>query len=52
MPDTQGIRHVVDVVAKIGRLVTVQSLLTRDEAAIEIAAGQNCRFVVHASELL
>ena len=28
----------VDVVAKIGRLVVAQSLLTRDEAAIEMAA--------------
>ena len=33
----------VDVVAKIGRLVVAQSLLTRDEVAIEMAADLRAR---------
>ena len=33
----------VDVVAKIGRLVVAQSLLTRDEVAIEMAAELRAR---------
>ena len=33
----------VDVVAKIGRLVAAQSLLTRDEVAIEMAAELRAR---------